>query len=285
MDAWKTSLTNMDALIIGTSQAIKSGELLLAAYAWHLFPHISSVSTVSTGSVDRDRLFQSSATITIGLDESPMRSIYWSLPLARVRHDENDKKRKLDKFLDNSGHRRWLCAGGGLWREFLQIDSSFYTYKEERDLARFSSIDEFFSFEEKIFPDGDQRGLVDEAYRKSKARYESIGEVISKREDLTLSDLTKASNSGRDYLHQTSVSRYTFLYGDEHSTALFILGDTPRSLSRDWIARTDLRHFSSLLESGAISPSAFARSFYASLEALDVGSSYLCFTQSRRLHE
>ncbi|KAB8226953.1 uncharacterized protein BDW43DRAFT_295320 [Aspergillus alliaceus] len=470
MGAWKTSLINMDALLIGKSQGVKSGELLLAAYSWHLFPYISSVSTVSTGFVDKDPLFPSSATITIGLDESPMvrlpkdkalrQSVYWSLPLARVRQygppircmgtldsrerdrlsvkeflhvflgsylrgwreiglrtkaavgllsevevllaqaaafpdcpeatalienpeswlallfeaaneyrtsvgnqrlradslvslgrryadeflgtqsvsladllrqgqfvnlvneeevkiqflrkvalemsellghknliirckqcygstdvyeyatalpldmeivntedgDGNEKKRKLYQFLDNSGHRRWLCAGGGLWQEFQKIDGAFYTYEEERDHTAFSSIDEFFSFEEMVFPEVDQRQLVDETYRKRKARYESLGEVILKREDLTLSNLAKVSNFESNYLHQTSLSKYTFLYGDEHSTALFVLGNTPKSLSKDWISKTDLRHFSSLSELGSICPSAFARSMYGTLE-------------------
>lgn len=86
--AWKNSLTQMDGLIEGISQQAKSGEILLALSAWHLFPDMVVVKPCTTPVYQHDQIFTSGGILTIGLEKpGPDRiGVYWSLPLARLRH-------------------------------------------------------------------------------------------------------------------------------------------------------------------------------------------------------
>ncbi|KAL1963449.1 hypothetical protein VTN77DRAFT_8350 [Rasamsonia byssochlamydoides] len=71
----KNALTQMEALIKGTLQAVQSGELLLAIYAWHLFPNLSVVSSPRKEVLQQDDSFPDSTTFTIGLETSPNASL------------------------------------------------------------------------------------------------------------------------------------------------------------------------------------------------------------------
>lgn len=86
--AWKNSLTQMDGLIEGISQQATSGEILLALSAWHLFPDMVVVNPCTTQVDQHDQIFTSGGVLTIGLEKpDPDRTgVYWSLPLARLRH-------------------------------------------------------------------------------------------------------------------------------------------------------------------------------------------------------
>lgn len=88
LSAWKNSLTQMEGLIQGISQQAMSGDILLASSAWHLFPDMQVVDPCTTLVRQNDQLFESSRVLTVGLEKPNLdqNGIYWSLPLARLRH-------------------------------------------------------------------------------------------------------------------------------------------------------------------------------------------------------
>ncbi|KAI4192232.1 MAG: hypothetical protein LQ346_004411 [Caloplaca aetnensis] len=88
MDAWKNSLTQMEALVKGVSQKAVSGEILLALSAWHLFPDLMVVTPSVTHVRQNDAVFHLGGILTLGLPtpSSDEHGIHWSLPLAHLRH-------------------------------------------------------------------------------------------------------------------------------------------------------------------------------------------------------
>ena len=88
MAAWKNSLTQMEGLIEGISQQATNGDILLALTAWHLFPDMIVVVPCTTHVRQYDPIFASGGVLTIGLEKpgSYRSGVYWSLPLARLRH-------------------------------------------------------------------------------------------------------------------------------------------------------------------------------------------------------
>lgn len=88
LGAWIDSMTKMEGLIQGISQKAQSGDILLALSAWHLFPDMMIVDPCVTNVEQNDQLFVSGAVLTIGLEKthSQRTGVFWSLPLAHLRH-------------------------------------------------------------------------------------------------------------------------------------------------------------------------------------------------------
>lgn len=86
--AWQDSLTVFEALVNGVSQKAKSGEILLALSAWHLYPNLMIVEPCPKTIMQKDPLLHSCGILTIGLHraEEEQGGISWSLPLAQLRH-------------------------------------------------------------------------------------------------------------------------------------------------------------------------------------------------------
>ncbi len=86
--AWQDSLTVFEALVSGVSQKAKSGEILLALSAWHLYPNLMIVEPRPKTIKQNDPLLHSCGILTIGLHrvEEEQGGISWSLPLAQLRH-------------------------------------------------------------------------------------------------------------------------------------------------------------------------------------------------------
>ena len=91
LSAWKSSLSQMEALVSGISQTAQDGEVLLALTSWHLFPDLIVLNPGSGHVRLNDPIFSNGALVTIGLEKSPAHTstcggISWSLPLAQFRH-------------------------------------------------------------------------------------------------------------------------------------------------------------------------------------------------------
>ena len=89
IEAWKNSLAQMDGLVNGISQNARHGDILLALSAWHLFPDMMVVMPTTTEIRQHDPIFSSGGMLTLGLkmpDNAGCSGVYWSLPLARLRH-------------------------------------------------------------------------------------------------------------------------------------------------------------------------------------------------------
>lgn len=113
LSAWTDSLTKMEGLIQGISQKAQSGDILLALSAWHLFPDMMIVDPCVTTVQQNDQTFASGVVLTIGLEKthSEHTGVFWSLPLAHLRHygapvlsvrsiDSGERSRiSLDEFL------------------------------------------------------------------------------------------------------------------------------------------------------------------------------------------
>lgn len=88
LSAWKNSLAQMEGIIKGVSQQAISGDILLALSAWHLFPDMLVVIPCKTQVRQHDHIFESGGVLTIGLEKPDLdkSGVYWSLPLASLRH-------------------------------------------------------------------------------------------------------------------------------------------------------------------------------------------------------
>ena len=86
--AWQNSLQVFEALLNGVSQKAKSGEILLALSAWHLYPDLMVVKPHPKTLSQKDPLLTSCGILTVGLRraEEEQEGISWSLPLAQLRH-------------------------------------------------------------------------------------------------------------------------------------------------------------------------------------------------------
>ena len=85
--AWQDSLTVFEALVNGVSQKAKSGEILLALSAWHLYPDLMIVEPFPKTIKQKDFLLPSCGILTVGLHRvEEQGGVCWSLPLAQLRH-------------------------------------------------------------------------------------------------------------------------------------------------------------------------------------------------------
>jgi hypothetical protein len=88
IEAWKTALTSVEALLPGTPQSLQSGALILALSAWHLYPDLIVLGDRVQEVQMRDPLIPSGATVTIGLRKAgggDQQGIHRSLSLAHLR--------------------------------------------------------------------------------------------------------------------------------------------------------------------------------------------------------
>jgi hypothetical protein len=88
IETWKTALTSVEALLSGTPQSLRSGALILALSAWHLYPDLTVLGDRVQEVQTRDPLIPSGATVTIGLRKAgggDQQGIHWSLSLAHLR--------------------------------------------------------------------------------------------------------------------------------------------------------------------------------------------------------
>ncbi|KAI4164609.1 MAG: hypothetical protein LQ342_001923 [Letrouitia transgressa] len=88
IEAWKSSLVQMEALVKGISQIAQDGDILLALSAWHLFPDINVAAPALTLVRQHDPTFHSGGILTVGLQKPDQQhtGVYWSLPLAHLRY-------------------------------------------------------------------------------------------------------------------------------------------------------------------------------------------------------
>lgn len=88
MTVWKCSLEQLESLMSGMSLEIRSGDVLLALSAWHLYPDMVVLGLEQTTIQQKDDLFPTGALLTVGLHSQeswPDDGIFWSLPLAYLR--------------------------------------------------------------------------------------------------------------------------------------------------------------------------------------------------------
>ncbi|KAL8723732.1 MAG: hypothetical protein Q9225_000027 [Loekoesia sp. 1 TL-2023] len=118
--AWLDSLTVFEALLDGVSQKAKSGDILLALSAWHIYPDLMIVEPYPKTISLKDPLLSSCGTLTVGLHKmrEEQGGICWSLPLAQLRHygPPVNRERTL-----NSTQRL-------TWDEFLQAFLGAYLH-------------------------------------------------------------------------------------------------------------------------------------------------------------
>ena len=88
LNTWKSSLTQMEGLVNGISQNVNNGEIILALYSWHLYPDMHVFSSTTTLISQRDPTFIRGGFLTVGIEvqNSQSKGVYWSLPLAHLRH-------------------------------------------------------------------------------------------------------------------------------------------------------------------------------------------------------
>ena len=88
ISAWTNALIQMEGLINGVSQEAQGGDIILGLSAWHLFPDLMVVAPRPTSVQQRDPIFAHCGVLTIGLvnQDTEHVGIYWSLPLAHLRH-------------------------------------------------------------------------------------------------------------------------------------------------------------------------------------------------------
>jgi len=90
LQAWKSAMNTVEALVRGGGQSVTNGAVLLGLSSWHIYPDMLVLGktpapvTVKMG----DRLVEPGGLLTIGLQiqDSKHNGVYWSLPLAHLRY-------------------------------------------------------------------------------------------------------------------------------------------------------------------------------------------------------
>lgn len=87
--AWQSAMEMVQNLLMGISQRVNSGAVLLALSAWHLYPDMD-VFCVSNKTVEQeDALMSGAGRLIVGLedaDPSYSTGIFWSLSLSHLRY-------------------------------------------------------------------------------------------------------------------------------------------------------------------------------------------------------
>ncbi|CAI7567305.1 unnamed protein product [Penicillium pancosmium] len=89
MDAWKSSLQQVESLLVGHPQEARDGAIILGLDAWHLYPDLIVLGSVEKEVKQNDPLFKDRGILTVGLTgerSTGHRGVYWSLPLRHLRH-------------------------------------------------------------------------------------------------------------------------------------------------------------------------------------------------------
>ncbi|KAI7973311.1 hypothetical protein EIK77_000659 [Talaromyces pinophilus] len=90
IEAWKSSLQQMERLLVGHPQEARDGAIILGLSAWHLYPDMIVLGSEEKDVKQKDPLFQGRGILTLGLtreeDTPECQGVYWSLPLRYLRH-------------------------------------------------------------------------------------------------------------------------------------------------------------------------------------------------------
>lgn len=91
MNAWCSSMTQMEKLLNGIPLQVYGGDVLLALLAWHLYPDMIYLSKENQRIEQNDPLLKGRGILTLGLEPSPRvtrncKSVYWTLPLSHLRY-------------------------------------------------------------------------------------------------------------------------------------------------------------------------------------------------------
>ncbi|KAI1174457.1 hypothetical protein F4777DRAFT_579888 [Nemania sp. FL0916] len=90
MDAWASSMTQMEKLLCGVPLQLHSGDILLGLLSWHLYPDMKCLFKEEQTIKQNDPILKDRGLLTLGLEPSPRaasgrQSVYWALPLAHLR--------------------------------------------------------------------------------------------------------------------------------------------------------------------------------------------------------
>ncbi|TRX88740.1 hypothetical protein FHL15_010412 [Xylaria flabelliformis] len=91
MDAWASSMKQMENLLRGIPLQAHCGDILLGLLSWHLYPDMKYLSRGQRTIEQNDPLLKGRGVLTLGLEPSPRvtkdpQSVYWALPLAHLRY-------------------------------------------------------------------------------------------------------------------------------------------------------------------------------------------------------
>ncbi|CAH0044678.1 unnamed protein product [Clonostachys solani] len=91
IEAWASSMTQMESLLMGVPLQVYSGDILIGLLSWHIYPDMLYLSSKDQKIHQDDPLIKGRGILTLGLEPSPRRakdcqSVYWALPLAHLRY-------------------------------------------------------------------------------------------------------------------------------------------------------------------------------------------------------
>ncbi|RYC58306.1 hypothetical protein CHU98_g7894 [Xylaria longipes] len=91
IDAWSSSMMQMEKLLCGIPLQVHRGDILLGLLSWHLYPDMKCLFTEERTVEQNDPLLKGHGVLTVGLEPSPRvikdpQSVYWALPLAHLRY-------------------------------------------------------------------------------------------------------------------------------------------------------------------------------------------------------
>jgi len=87
MSAWVDAISAMELLIKGTPQRVRTGAIILAITAWHIYPDLTVLSKGPGVIQQNDPLVPPSGILTIDVEKGEAGTgIVWSLPLAYMRY-------------------------------------------------------------------------------------------------------------------------------------------------------------------------------------------------------
>ncbi|KAJ9649895.1 hypothetical protein H2198_010779 [Neophaeococcomyces mojaviensis] len=92
MQAWQDAMSGMEQLLKGVPQDASNGAVLLAAYAWHLYPDLTILGSTTKHAKFNDPLVNAGGIVTVGLqfmDGRRPAGLHWSLTLSELRYYEN----------------------------------------------------------------------------------------------------------------------------------------------------------------------------------------------------
>ncbi|RWA14935.1 hypothetical protein EKO27_g222 [Xylaria grammica] len=91
IDAWASSMMQMEKLLCGIPLQVYRGDILLGLLSWHLYPDMKCLFREERTVKQNDPLLTGRGILTLGLEPSPRvssdpQSVYWALPLAYLRY-------------------------------------------------------------------------------------------------------------------------------------------------------------------------------------------------------
>jgi hypothetical protein len=91
IDAWASSMKQMENLLCGIPLQVHRGDILLGLLSWHLYPDMKCLLKEERTVLQNDPLLKDRGILTLGLEPSPRvandcKSVYWALPLAHLRY-------------------------------------------------------------------------------------------------------------------------------------------------------------------------------------------------------